>query len=740
MATKKQEGRKSSQPSVLDRLSATLALDDDVSRVRLVSPTRARALEKFQIKTVKDLLGHYPRRYLDMSLQKSIADAVIGDSCTIVGHVHRIELKRPRPKFSLVEISLVDETGLLIITAFRQPWLMDSIKTGMRLVVAGKCEFNYGYKRMTNPLIEEIEEGITLENGLIIPVHPATERISTAWMRRLISNALSYVQGAYDPLPLDLRTRYRLMSRYAALSAIHFPHSMEDAHEARRRLAYEEVFLLELALMTEGNKRSEGKQAQSHEISGPKLQRLDESLPFDLTDDQIQARQEVLAALASHNVANHMVLGDVGTGKTIIAAFAIAAAADSKTQTLFMAPTEILAHQHANNLGPLFEEAGVSWELLTGATPDEKREEIKAKLTQGEIDVLIGTHALLEKDVECKNCSLVIIDEQQRFGVNQRATLLHKGENPDALYLTATPIPRSLALALYGNLSLSYLKHRPYDTKKRKTFVHAKSQRGEAYDAATKALSRGEQVYVVCPLVGIKEEKPAAKKSTSLADAHEDEYEYEAISIEDENDFGKENTAAVKKEAQFLQAKVFPDYTVELLHGKMKSDEKQEVMRKFSAGEIDVLVATTVIEVGIDVENATVMIIEDADRFGLAQLHQLRGRVGRGKKAGEVHLVSSMQTDAALQRLNAMTTTDDGFELATYDLSLRREGDILGNRQHGASSLKLVNVVRDGAMIEAAHKDAAAILELDPHLEDGDHQALKRELRLSFKDSVVEGG
>ena len=735
----KGEGSGSSVRSVPDRLSATLALDESVGRVRLVSPARAKALEKLGIRTVRDLVTHYPRRYIDLSCVRRVGEAAIGETCTIRGVVHEVKLKRPRPSLTLVEISLVDETGLLMITAFRQPWLKDSVKPGMTVAAAGKVEFNYGFKRMTNPFIEEVGEGGAL--GMIIPVHGATEKMSAALIRRVVDNALEMVRGAYDPLPLDLRCKYRLMSRQAALSCVHFPQSMDEAREARRRLAYEELLLLELHLMMEESRSCAGTTPVSHVIEGPHLAALSVGLPFELTDEQKRARDDILAVMAAPHVANHMLLGDVGTGKTVVAAHALAAAVDSGGQALLMAPTEVLAAQHLASLGPLLEDAGVSCALLTGSTPRAERDSALERLVSGDLDVLIGTHALLEDDVVPRNLTLAVVDEQQRFGVNQRAKLLAKGSAPDALYLTATPIPRTLALALFGNLTLSYIRRRPHDAAQRSTHVLAKGDRGRAYDAAKEALSRGEQVYVVCPLIGKDAAERDAKANARREEQGADEESlHPVVAIEDEADFEGDDVTAAVKEAAFLQSKVFVDHRVELLHGGMTSAEKNEVMSAFRAGEVQVLVATTVIEVGVDVPRATVMIIEDADRFGLSQLHQLRGRVGRGELPAQVFLVSASKRDTALARLSAMETTDDGYELAAFDLSLRREGDILGNRQSGASVLKLVNVVRDGAIVEAAHEDARIILEVDPTLEEPDHQALAREVRLMFADGGAPAG
>ncbi len=733
--------RKKTNPAAVDRLAATLVLDEPVTRVPLVSPARAAVLKKFDIYTVRDLVSHYPRRYIDLSSVRSVATASIGESCTISGMVHEMKLKRPKPKLPLVEITLVDDTGTLIVTCFRQPWLMDKVKAGDTIAVAGKVEFNYGFKRMVNPFLEVLENDAA--QGMIIPIHPATEKISPAMMRRLISNALELTRGIYDELPFEIRCRYRLMSKQNALAAVHFPQDSNEADQARRRLIYEELLMLELFLLQDGAKRSRGLKPHAHPVDGAHLQALEMIIPFELTDEQIHARDDLLSALAAPAVANHMILGDVGTGKTIVCAHALAAAADNATQAALMAPTEVLARQHGESLEPLLTSAGVTCAVLTGSTPPAERADILARVADGSLDVLIGTHAILEDDVVFNNLSIAIVDEQQRFGVAQRAKLLSKGDAPDAIFLTATPIPRTLALTLFGNLTLSYLKQRPHAGAPRSTRVLGKSERGCAYDAAKEALARGEQVYVVCPLIVVTADERNEKSAGYALSGEDEENEvfHPIVSIESDDDFGDGNVAAAVEEAEFLQAKVFCDYRVELLHGGMPSAEKQEVMERFRSGESQVLVATTVIEVGVDVPSATVMIVEDADRFGLSQLHQLRGRVGRGSAASQVFLISASQQDAALARLRALETTDDGFELAKYDLSLRREGDILGNRQSGATVLKLVNVIRDENIIEIAHADARAIFEADPDLCAPEHEALGREIRLLFKeDKAVVGG
>ncbi|MBQ9068480.1 MAG: ATP-dependent DNA helicase RecG [Eggerthellaceae bacterium] len=711
------------------RLEPTLALDERVSSVRGVSAARAGVLSKMGIRTVRDLLAHFPRRYIDLTAVASISDAKIGSSFTISGTVHEIALKRPK-KVPLVEIALVDGTGTMIVTCFRQTWLADQLHAGDAIAVSGKVEFGYGFKRMTNPFIESLsDEGAGA--GRIISVHPATEKISTAWMRRLVANALEKCAGMEDPLPLSLRTRYRLYSRFAALGAIHFPQSLDEVAQARRRLVFEELLLLELHLQQRNLREARRGQAFSHVVDGPCVHALQAALPFALTEEQACARDQILDRMAKSVPANHMLLGDVGTGKTAVAAFALAAAADSGTQALMMAPTEVLANQYAVSLGPLLDQSGVSWALLTGSTSAQERAVVCEKLAGGQLSVLFGTHALLEPDVAPASCTLVVIDEQQRFGTEQRAALVAKGQgSADVLSLTATPIPRSLALALYGDMTLSYLHVRPRSTGGTTTHVFGFEQRGDAYEIVRAQLEAGHQAFVVCPLVGTKTPEPAEGDDPAEV----------RVSIEGEEDFDACEPRAALKEADILRNQVFEGYEVEVLHGRMSADEKARVMDEFRAGRVQVLVSTTVIEVGVDVPNATAMIVEDADRFGLAQLHQLRGRVGRGDASGQVCLISRSKSPAAIDRLAAMQRTEDGFELASFDLSLRREGDILGNRQHGASVLKLVNVIRDAAVIEEAHAQARRLLEADPDLSNPQHRALAVELARAFGDGSQKRG
>ncbi len=693
----------------LDRLRASLSLDSPVTSVKLVSTARAQTLAvSMGVETVRDLLSCFPRRYIDLSQVCTVQQAPIGSQCTLAVRVYEVKRKNPRPRLSLVEVSLVDDTGVIIATCFNQPWMADRLKAGMSVTVAGKIEFNYGFKRMVNPLIEIHEAGDAVQ-GRVLPIHPACARLSRNMVTRMASNAVALTRGCYDPLPLSIRRKYRLYSRSEAFRGIHAPESLLDADQARRRLRYEELFFLELDLMLRERERTSGATPYAHVVDGPAVSSLRSCLPFALTDDQDSAIGDILDLMAQPTPMNHLLLGDVGTGKTVVACFALAAAAQSGNQAMMMGPTEVLVSQYAKALGSLLDSLGVTWAILTGSTSSDQRSHAIEGFASGTVQVLLGTHALLGEDVVANRCSLVCIDEQQRFGVEQRQALAAKAPGCDVLSLTATPIPRSLALALYGGLTLSYLHRAPSAQRGRTTKVCHFSEEGIAYDALRAAVSRGEQAYVVCPLIGLK--LPEPEKDLADEASLESAVEYATVEWGIEHDDLGDTLSAATTHMEVLQSQVVPQARVALLHGKMKAPEKQQVMQRFREGEVDVLVSTTVVEVGVDVPNATVMIVEDADRFGLAQLHQLRGRVGRGSLPGQVFLVSRTRAPQAMERLRAMEATEDGFALSERDLSMRREGDIFGDRQHGRTALRLVNVVRDKAVIEAAYHDARSLFD-----------------------------
>ena len=696
-------GERPAIPSAAERVQRTCALSDSVSSLRYVKGARQEALARLGIRRVRDLLLHVPHRYLDFTNVTKIARADVGRDATVVATVDRVDQRRARtrPNMKIVELSVVDETGVLIATFFRQPWVAEQVHEGDTVALSGKVTFGNGFRQMKAPFYEVVTgEGGAGGYARVLPVHPVTEGLTASWMRRIVASALERVSEVCDPLPARLRAQRGLMSRGRALRSIHFPRQMADVRLARRRLSYEEVLLLQLALRLRNDVDLLGVRAVAH-TPARHVEALRRALPFSLSDEQEACVGEILADMSDPgHVMNRLLLGDVGTGKTAVAAMALACVADTGTQACVMAPTSVLAQQYAVKTGPLLEQAGVSWALLTGATPQAERARLLENLANGSLDVLFGTHAVLSDDVVFKSLSLVVIDEQHRFGVHQRNELRSKGEGADLLVMTATPIPRTLALTVYGDLDTSVIRKRPVPGAGVATKVLTEANRDLAYEAVGKALAEGHQAYVVCPLV-------APSDST-------DELDDVPAARADEGGRAPVRLHSVEEELARLSREVFPQSRVEALHGRMSAAEKERVIDAFRAGEIDILVSTTVVEVGVDVPNATVMVIENGERFGLATLHQLRGRVGRGKHAGSCYIMTyakhSGKTSAAHERLEALEKSSDGFELAEIDLRLRHEGEILGFRQHGGVSLRFVDLEDDAQLIAVARDDARTML------------------------------
>ncbi|MDR0350019.1 MAG: ATP-dependent DNA helicase RecG, partial [Coriobacteriales bacterium] len=701
-----------------------------------------RGLARLGILTIRDLLVAYPFRYNDFSQVIPIIQAQLGERACVLGTIIETKLVRPRPRLTIVETTINDGSATLIVSWFNQPWLARSLTAGTRLVLQGKVEHSFGFRRMSSPLFTTLsEEEGSESSGGIMPVYHANSDISQGWMARMVDEALAFVPALLDPLPAAVRIKRGLMSRHAALRLIHHPTDTERLARARTRLAFEEVFFLQLSLLRLRRERARRYPAYQHVTDGPALRTLAAALPFTLTDDQTGAIAELLEDMRSPEPMRRILLGDVGTGKTVVAAMALAAAADSGTQAAMMAPTEVLALQYAEKVGPLLDAAAIPWALLSSSTPAPVRRQTLEALAQGRLSVLFGTHALIEPDVVFSRLSLVIIDEQHRFGVAQRQALYEKGPGSDLLSMTATPIPRSLALTVYGDMDASRLSVRPHANVRTSTTVINKGERRLAYEAVREALARGEQAYIICPLISAPSEAYDGKGDEKATDGRRPARDDGGEEVQDlrpelltefSDEQDTEHIHAAEQELRFLRAKVFPSYRIGLMTSRLKSAEKQKVMDAFRAGDIDILVSTTVVEVGIDVPNATVMIIEDADRFGLSQLHQLRGRVGRGRHDGQVFLVSGAHAEEARKRLAIMERSTDGLELAEYDLALRREGDILGIRQHGIARLRLVNAVRDAKLIAQAHQEARAILAEDPFLKAPEHRLLAAELEALF--------
>lgn len=682
-------------PETSPRLQATAVLDEDVSRVKFVSGAREEALRRLGIRTVGDLLRHIPHRYLDFMRAFSIEDAPLGEVCTVTATIDRVSSRRTRSHMSLVEVTLVDDTGALRAVFFKQPWVARDLQSGDRVAVMGKVEFSHGFKEMASPHYEKLDRAAA---GIILPVHPVGEGLSTAWMRRIVSSALEAASGVLDPVPSELRARRRLMSLAAALRAIHFPRSFGERDLARRRLAFDELLLLQLALRLRNDANLVDVVPVAHVVGGPCAEALSRALPFTLSDEQQACVEQILSDMADGGrVMNRLLLGDVGTGKTAVACFALAAAADTGTQAAVMAPTGVLARQYAVKAGPLLDAAGISWTLITGSTPPAERERATRELAAGGITVAFGTQALLSDDVRFDRLSIVVIDEQHRFGVGQRNALRAKGPGADLLVMTATPIPRTLALSVYGDLDRSIIRNRPVKGAGVTTRVLTEGSRDIAAGALRDAVAAGRQAYVICPLV------EAGDSPADFDGAWDGEGEGAAAG----------GLRDVATEAERV-GRLLPGARVGVLHGRMRAADKDRVTDEFRSGDLDVLISTTVVEVGVDVPNATVMVIENGERFGLATLHQLRGRVGRGSEPGCCFVMtrtgSSGRATAARRRLEALERTEDGFALSEMDLRLRHEGEILGFRQSGGVSLRYVDLDQDVDVIEAAHEEARDLL------------------------------
>ena len=699
-----------------ERVSRSCSLADDVGRLRYVSGARAKALDRLGIERVRDLLLHVPHRYLDFTHTVSIALADVGQEVTVVGTVDKITLKKPRPRMQIVEMYVLDQTGVIQATFFRQPWLVDQIHVGDVVALSGKVTFAYGFKQMKAPfheLLSSADEGGAYAR--VLPVHSVGEGITASWMRRIVSAALADVGDVCDFLPARLAARHGLMTLGRALRQVHFPTGMPAKEPARRRLAYDELLCLQLALLTRQRLALSGVEPTAHATSGPRMDALLASLPFSLTREQRAAADDILADMSEPSVMNRLLLGDVGTGKTAVAAVALAAVADTATQAAVMAPTSVLARQYAEKLGPLLDAAGISWALVTGSTTPDERAVARERIVSGVTTVTFGTTAILSDDIEFCHLTLVVIDEQHRFGVDQRAALRRKGAGADLLTMTATPIPRTLALSVYGDVACSRITERPVAGAGITTKGLAPENLDVAWTAIREAVDAGHQAYVVCPLV----------------DDSDDGSELDDVPEEARSNAAKLHSATGMQVQ--LSERIYPDLQVGLLHGRQSAAEKDEIMSRFRAGEVQVLVSTTVIEVGVDVPNATVMLVLDADRFGLATLHQLRGRVGRGSVAGTVYLACvAKRGTPARKRLDALEATSDGFELAELDLKLRHEGEVLGYRQHGGVSLRVVDLATDTDLVEAAHRDARELAREDPTLERPENGPLALEVRDRF--------
>jgi ATP-dependent DNA helicase RecG len=654
-------------------------------------------LEALEIRSWGDLVEHLPHSHRDRRDVRRVGDLMVGEEATVAVAVRSIAVKPMRNRRQKrVEARVFDDTGPLVAVWFNQPWVARQLGEGALVLLHGKLRQRNQFWVTEHEVMGDGEAPIhTL--GLV-PVHPATQGVSPARLRQLVSEARSRMLEVVEPLPSRLRVEEQLPERPASIEAVHFPISEEDERDARRRLAFEELFLLQLAVAGRRRARREGRRARPLEARGVVVDRWRWSLPFELTGDQVKAIEEIDADLGRERPMQRLLMGEVGSGKTVCALAAMLRAVENGAQAALMAPTETLAEQHHRTLDSLLG-GPLPVELLTGSTSAARRRELLDRLGNGQLQLVVGTHALIEEPVEFRDLAVVVVDEQHRFGVRQRAALDAKapeGLVPHALHMTATPIPRTLSLTAYGDLDATVLRELPSGRRPVETYVvDGARARARAYERIREEIAAGRQCFVVCPLV---EESEALQAKAATA------------------------------EFERLRTTEFADLRVELIHGQMPSKQKSAAMKKFAAGEADVLVATSVIEVGIDVPNATVMLIEAAERYGLSQLHQLRGRVGRGEHASLCVLFG----DPTLPRLEAIARERDGFRLAEVDLELRGAGDVLGTRQHGLPEFRVARLPEDVELLVRARDRADQILIDDPRLEQPEHALLREAVVTRF--------
>ena len=676
-------------------------LNKDVKYVKGVGPNRVQLLNKLGILTLKDLITYYPRTYEDRSKPKNIAECVNGDEVLIeaiaCGKISDVRLQGK----TMQRLVVRDETASCTITWFNQSYLKNKFQMGQTYKFYGKITNHFGKLTMTSPVFDPNEKNFN--TGKIIPLYPLTYQLSQNVLRRIMEAGLAEVKGKLEEtLPAYILEQYQLETINEAIEQIHFPKELEDFERARKRLVFEELLSTQLALLELKNSYRNEEQGIQFD-KNVKISDVINQLPFHLTRAQLRVLEEIEDNMEDKTSMNRLLQGDVGSGKTVVAMCAAYKAVKSDYQVAIMAPTAILATQHFENFQNILESLNIRCELLISGITKKKKEEILERLARGEIDILIGTHAILEENVVFPKLGLVVTDEQHRFGVKQRTKIAQKGENPDVLVMTATPIPRTLALILYGDLDISMIDELPPNRKKIETFAVNKTMTNRVNGFIKKQIKEGRQAYIVCPLVEENEEL---------------------------------DLKSVEKLYEIYQSEVFPQYKVECIHGKMRPRQKEEIMEQFKKGQIDILISTTVIEVGVDVPNSNIMVIENAERFGLAQLHQLRGRVGRGDYQSYCILKYEGKSQTVKERMQVMCSTNDGFCIAEKDLELRGSGDFFGTMQHGLPEFKIANLFEDMPILKLVQGVANKILQEDPKLEKEKNVLLKELIKDKFMGRI----
>ena len=668
----------------------------NIQYLKGVGEKRAKILNKLGIFTVGDLLRFYPRDYMDWSKISSIASAPFDESCCIRAIVnHKPRGAKIRKGMTIYKTVVTDGESLMNITIFNNKYAAESLEAGEEYLFYGKVGGNFHRREMTSPLIAPVENGIRIR-----PIYHQSAGINSKAIEKLVRQSYDIRSDYFtDCIPQSLRDKLCLMEINKAVYELHFPTNEDTVSEARRRLIFEELFIFQLGLMKlKGNR----KESTPVSITEDFTEEFTKSLPFTLTGAQMRAVTESIRQMTSNFTMNRLLQGDVGSGKTAVAAALIYTVIKNGYQCAFMAPTEILAQQHYKTCLNFFKNTDIKIALLTGSVTAANKREIKTRLKNGEINLIIGTHALIQNDVEFQNLGLVITDEQHRFGVKHRGALSGKGDRPHTLVMSATPIPRTLALILYGDLDVSILDELPPGRQPIETYAIDTAKRHRAFNYVKKHLDEGRQGYIVCPLV----------------------------------EEGESDLAAAQEYSENIARGFFSGYTVGLLHGKMKPKDKEEVMSKFVSGETKLLVSTTVIEVGVDVPNSVIMVIENAERFGLSQLHQLRGRIGRGKYKSTCILITDAQNESAQRRMKVMTSTTDGFKIADEDLKMRGPGDFFGSRQHGLPEMKIA-MLTDTALLNEANRFARELIIDDPDFIKEENRNLKTAISELFSGEYV---
>ncbi len=701
------------RPSLLDR---------PLTDLEGVGPKLAEIAKRIGVRTLGDLLEHLPFDHRDYERQRLVSELAVGEEATVSVEVRSVRVRPTRRRrLTILEVQVADESGPMKAVWFNQAYLADQLTAGTRLLLRGKLEGGRGGAsfRVSEHEIERRSGGEAGRHTQgLVPVYPATEGLSARRLRDMAWMLRGMEENTIEPLPARIRVSERLPGRAAALRAAHWPAALEQAAEARRRLAFEELLVFQLALVGRRRRRVETRVAERLEAPGPLIDSWLESLPFELTDGQQQAVEEIDGDLSSGHPMQRLLMGEVGSGKTVVALYSMLRVAEQGMQAALMAPTETLAEQHYATLERLIPvdlfagaeatRLGPPIGLLTGSTPARERRDVLERLAAGELRLLVGTHALIQDSVSFERLALTVVDEQHRFGVRQRTALDEKGAGsmtPHLLHMTATPIPRTMSLTLYGDLHTTALRELPKGRRPVKTWAVPESKREGAYEFIRERLREGRQCYVVCPLVEESEQLQAR---------------------------------AATREAERLAAEEFKDFRVGVMHGQMPARDKRAAMAAFASGELDLLVATSVIEVGVDVPNATVMVIEEADRYGLSQMHQLRGRVGRGAHESYCLLFSDSHSPLAQQRMKALAEERDGFRLAEIDLTLRGEGDLLGTKQSGLPDFRVARLPEDYDLLERARRHSIEIVRSDPELALPEHALLREALERRFGALEVE--